>query len=800
MGRNTEAFDLYRAIVEASGTGVLVVDYESLEILYASESVASFFPEAGEKPFLGQTLGESLAAIDSEAAKALSDKTRSGGFWEWSHFFRAYGREYRFSGKRTAMSDRDVFILYMFDSTDSYKEKVRIRNHYHSQITMMSGVSPYALGMYRMNLSRNEFNPQVLGRTSDGLRNQIPKTVDEFFDYAYEHCGTRRDEKLFGSIFSRYHLLAKYAEGFPNHSLQHLYYMEGNRPTWITTAINMARNPDTGDVEAILYTVDTNREKITEEMLLAITQNDYEYISLIDASTGLCASLFDIRREPGRNLLQQGVPFDRHTEAYFSAKQEVEDLKGVVESLRLSTVIRELEARKETSALPSQDTPVYERTYSFLEKDHRRYKRAAFYRVNDAENLICHTIQDITTLTELETQQQEKLSQAYAQTKSALDEKNVILSRISRDIRIPMNAITGLTNLALTELRDEAAVGSYLRKIADSSANVVSIVEEILALRQIEEQQISLQPEVVEIPQLVKEVEGALLSHVREKGQVFTVSYYGLETEKVMADRFRVKTILKKLLENAVIYTQEGGHISLSVEEKRRENGKAYLAFVVSDDGCGMSEAKLRRHFGPAAETVDVLEKSNDRIGLGLAIVRSYVRAMEGELKATSREGVGSEITVILPFEMPFLDIAERTGLADEPDTFDFTGKHILLVDDHKLSRQIGKKMLENVGATAETAKDGAEAVRLFEEKGGAYDLVLMDIRMPEMNGLEACRNIRHTDLPNASAVPIVAMTADAFEDDIRASFDAGMNAHLAKPIDPKNLYRTMQSFFRARA
>ena len=682
----------------------------------------------------------------------------------------------------------------MTDNTEAYKEKTRIRNYYHSQITMMSGVSPYAIGMYRMNLTRNEFNPQILGRSSSGLRNQIPRTVDEFFDYAYERCGTLRDEKRFSNIFSRDRLLMSFSEGFPNHSLQHLYYMDSDRPIWIMTAVNMARNPDSGDVEAVLYTVDTNREKITEEMLTAITENDYERISLIDTTTGLGISLRDMRRQPSRDPLRQGISYDKNMEFYFAEKQDVENREEVIESLRLATVMRQLEARERAAQRSSTERPVYERTYSFVEKGRRLYKRVAFYSVSKAEKLICHTIQDITAITE-----QEK--EAYEKAKNALDEKNVILSRISRDMRTPLNAITGLTNLARTELPDHSAVERYLGEISSSAANVGAIIEEILAIRQIEEKQISLQPEVVELSSLVANAQEALEGAIQEKGQLLRVEFDGVETQKVLADRYRVETILRKLLENANIFTQEGGRIRLLVTENKREGQKVFINFVITDNGCGMSEEKLRRHFGPSAETLDVNEKSYDRIGLGLAIVRSYVRAMEGELGAVSREGQGSEITVTLPFDVPFeAPFEDGAGLdqenaGKEAFDFDFSGKRILLVDDHRLSRQIGKKMLEHVGATAETAKNGMEAVHRFEKTNGAYDIILMDIRMPEMDGLEACRQIRKLPVSGAWTVPIIAMTADAFEEDIRSSFDAGMNAHLAKPIDPMLLYETLEHF-----
>ena len=809
MKSSTETFDIYRMIVDHTGTGVFVLEFADQSILYANDSVDVFFPpsalppsgdpdSAGKKRDLrGKSFSEFLQDIDTEASDTLSRKIRAGKPLRWSHFFPAYGREYHFSGKQASFDGREIFLIYITDTTDSYKEKARIRNHYHAQITLMSGVSPYALGLYRMNLTRNEFNPQVLGRASGRLRNQIPKTVDEFFEYAYEHCGTLRDEKRFSSLFSRDQLLMSFAEGFPNHSLQHLYYMDEDRPIWITTSVNMARNPDTGDVEAILYTVDTNREKIIEEMLTVVTENAYEHIALIDASTGLSASLPELRRQLSRDPLKQGIRYDSTMEAYFAGKQGLENREALVASLKLSSVLRELDALERAKKLPSSSAPFYERTYSFVEKGRRLYKRVSFCRVSKVEDLICHTIQDITALTEQEKEQQDKLTEALAKARGALDEKNVLLSRISRDIRTPLNAITGLTNLARTELGDRDAVGRYLREIAGSSANVGSIIEEILALRQIEEQQVILQPEVVEISELVSEIEKALMPGLREKTQTLRIEAYGLETEKVLADRSCVETVLLKLLENSILYTPEGGNIRLTVTGGRRDGQKIFLTFIVADNGCGMSEEKLRKHFGPDAGTVDVYEKSDDRIGLGLAIVRSYVRTMEGELSASSREGQGSEITVTLPFEVPYLNITGPARPVEETDDFDFSGKRILLVDDHKLSRKIGKRMLEHVKAVTDTAKDGAEAVRRFEEAGGAYDLILMDIRMPEMNGLEACRAIRQLPFASADSVPIIAMTADAFEDDIRSSLDAGMNAHLSKPIDPKNLYRTLQSFFR---
>ncbi len=783
-GSNSDGTELFKRILDDANMAVYVVDAATSEILYASDRVKDFFPSASVpcdgpcyQTLIGRTKPCTFCRRERLSQEKLTDR---------EHFFKKFGKDYIFSGKYIDWNGKAAIINYVYDNTLSYEEKQLLKNNYRAQITLMSDVSPNALGTYRINLTKNAMK-EPLGTTSKGFEEQKPETVDELFEYAYEHCGTLEDEKAYSDKFSREKLMQSFNEGITNMSLDHRYYMEPDRPKWIKTAVSMAKNPANGDIEGILYTVDINREKVLEELLESVAANDYDSILLLDAST---EEALDIHG--GRRLADFGQTFpetfcyDEALHEYLEKRCADTDVGEIEQKLKIGAVARELMGKR-----------IYHVYYNIYDNVGRRlHKKASFYRIELSGRLICNTIQDVTEAFENEEKKSQQLHEALQISKHASDAKSEFLTRVSRGIRTPLNSILGLTQIARTETHDPIAVEEYLNSIKTSGTYISGLIDDILDLNQIEDNKLELQPEVIDIREFLHTLDSIMRPRIIEKKLRFCCETRNLITPRVLADKLRLEQIFIKLLENAVRFTPEGGEIRITVSELLRKENTTTLKFVVQDTGLGIAPENYERIFIPFAFGEDNDKSRNSGMGIGLALTKSYVTAMAGTISVESKEGHGTAFSVTLTLPIAKERSVEFGRLQEKslPET-DFTGRKILLVEDHPLNQEIAKKLLEKVGFSVDTASDGQEAVSAFSDKTKHYDLILMDIRMPVMDGFTATREIRGMDRPDARDIPIIAMTANAFEDDIRRSFEAGMNEHLAKPINPQKLYETLAKF-----
>ncbi|MDD2956526.1 MAG: ATP-binding protein [Oscillospiraceae bacterium] len=361
-------------------------------------------------------------------------------------------------------------------------------------------------------------------------------------------------------------------------------------------------------------------------------------------------------------------------------------------------------------------------------------------------------------------------------------------------MRTPMNAIIGFSSPEMLESADLAQMRDYMGKIHASGSYLLTLINEVLDMTKIESQRMELH----EAPVTLREVLSDILPIIEEIADKKDVCFQ-LEADetddRIYADRSPLSQILMNLLSNAVKFTESGGFVRLAVSRIARDADSVAYQICVQDNGCGMSEEFQQRMYEPFSQE----SSSRGGTGLGLAIASQMVELMGGTMSCESRQGAGTTFTIRIAFRSAAaaaVTPALPEGSSPEADPVDLAGRQILLCEDHPLNAQIAKILLERRGISVETACDGAQGVRLFElSQPGFFDLILMDIRMPEMNGLEAAKAIRALNRPDARNIPIIAMTANAFAEDIAQSQRAGMNAHLSKPIDPKLLYTTLEKY-----
>ena len=374
--------------------------------------------------------------------------------------------------------------------------------------------------------------------------------------------------------------------------------------------------------------------------------------------------------------------------------------------------------------------------------------------------------------------------------------KREFLFNMSHDIRTPMNAIIGFTALAQTHIDDRGQVEDYLKKISVSSQHLLSLINDVLDMSRIESGKVTLEAKPVHLPELVRELRDIVQAVVSEKDLSLTLDTVGVENEDVIADPLRLEQILINVLANAVKFTPDGGQISLWIVQKdTAPAGYADFEFHIKDNGIGMSEEFQKHIFEQFARERTSTVSKIQGTGLGMAITKSLVDMMGGGITVKSEQGKGSEFTISLRFPIGEAKTGQTPPAAKASA---FTGKKLLVVEDNELNLEIASTLLKEAGFEVDTAENGKIAVEKVEAaSAGRYDLILMDIQMPEMDGYEATRRIRALPDAKKAALPIVAMTANAFEDDRKNALHAGMNGHIAKPLDIQKLFQVLSELLK---
>ena len=395
-------------------------------------------------------------------------------------------------------------------------------------------------------------------------------------------------------------------------------------------------------------------------------------------------------------------------------------------------------------------------------------------------------------------QAQDAAAEALQSAERASKAKTDFLSNMSHDIRTPMNAIIGITTLMKNELHQPEKLAEHLGKLESSGQLLLGIINDILDMSRIESGKTTLNVEKMNLPQQVSQLDSIIRQQAGQRRQTFTVNTH-LQHENVLADPNRLNQVLMNILSNAVKYTPKGGHIRLEVEELPRNEHFARYRFVVQDDGIGMSEEFQKTLFDPFTREEKSGTNKVQGTGLGMAITKSIVDLMGGSISVESAPGRGTRFEVVLEFPIDTgSDHAQKVQALPEEaeETSPLSGMKFLCAEDNAINAEILEMLLESKGASCTVCSNGQEIVDAFASvKPGEYDMILMDVQMPVMDGLEATRRIRNGENPLGRIIPILAMTANAFLEDMQKSKEAGMDEHLSKPVDIAALEQTVKRF-----
>lgn len=553
------------------------------------------------------------------------------------------------------------------------------------------------------------------------------------------------------------------------------------------------KNLTVSAVDLRIGRVSLSRTDITEpireqQALLRVIAYTFELAGFIDISSG---SFTMYTRDTVLNNLQPYFieDYDAGVRDFVKDYGTEENRDEVYQSFRTETMKRRLE----------EEENGYDFLFPYAREGEERYKQINVMWGDFNHSTICLVRADVTDMLAAERRNKKALENALVLAEEANQAKSDFLSAMSHDIRTPMNAIIGMTMLARAHLGEQDRVADCLDKISISSRHLLSLINDILDMSKIESAQITMNNMVIYLPEMLERLSAIIAPQAREAGLRFEIKTGNIRNSYFCGDTLRINQILINILSNAVKYTREGGSVEFLIEEippVRCPESLRYR-FTVSDTGVGMSEEFLGHMFDPF-----VRSNGTQRIegtGLGLSITKGLVDLMGGEIYVDSSPGKGSRFQVELEFQHAEMDHeaagADRklsgSGVAEAGV---FEGMHFLVAEDNEINAEILCELLAMYGAETVVEENGQQVVKAFRDAGpDTYDAILMDIQMPEMNGYEATRAIRRMERDDAARIPIIAMTANAFAEDVKAAADAGMNAHVAKPVDVDVLRRTLK-------
>jgi len=474
-------------------------------------------------------------------------------------------------------------------------------------------------------------------------------------------------------------------------------------------------------------------------------------------------------------------------------------LAGVGAFLILMLILRNKELEEMRS-----DLTIQTKALAASEKANRMQIKAleASKKANEmqAEALAASKRANEAQIEALEVAKRENLRTAAAleESEAANRAKTEFISRISHDIRTPIGAIRNLTEFAFRDIDDKEKLTSDLEKIETSNRFLLSLINDVLDISRVDSGKVELSPEPYPFEEYIANIKNIMEPMCSEKGIHFELDVDSAKRGVIVADKIRINQIALNILSNAVKYTPEGGTVRYISRSERTADGKALFHFTVKDTGIGMSEEFQKRMFDEFAQEYDnpMRQSGMTGTGLGLSIVKRMVDLMDGEITVDSKLGEGTAFTVKIAFPDALTDPAYTKQQAadgqEEKDELKFRG-HILVAEDNEINQMIAMRIFEECGLSADLAKDGQEAVTMFSSKPeGTYDAIFMDIQMPNMNGYEATRAIRALAGEEAKTIPIIAMTADAFDEAMREAEDAGMNEYVTKPLNVEYIKQVM--------
>ena len=619
----------------------------------------------------------------------------------------------------------------------------------------------------------------------------IEKSGDDFFRMSRENIRRvmfEEDQGAFLSVFTKENIQNVLDE----HQTFTLSYrlLMGDIPTWVSMKATRMRDEDGNHIIIGVNNIDAQmqqqaeynqakEDRITFGRVATALAGDYFSIYVVDLDTDHFVECFATEEFDRLGVEKVGEDFFNLSRRNISRLIYEDDRERFMGTFYREKVMSILERDKIFTMkyrLMFGDTPVWVSMKATLLED------------DDGRHLIIGT-NNIEAQMEREEEYQQRVREARTNA------RNDFLANMSHDIRTPMNAIVGYTNIAKTNKHKPETVADALDKIGSSSHYLLSLINDILDISKIESGKMQISCGPCDLAELFRRIEDITALQAKKKSLVINYCYDNICHYQVITDELRIEQIIINIVSNAIKYTPPGKTVDLIAEEIPSSGGKNKYRFIIRDTGMGIKEDYMPHIFESFTREERTTVNRIQGTGLGLAITAKIVEMMGGTISVKSKLGEGSEFTVELELEPLETDSPAN---ADNSESIDLAGRRILLVEDNAINAEIARMILEQYGAEVQQAENGEIGLEALQEKGpGYYDAVLMDIQMPVMNGFEATKAIRALGGAYATALPIIAMSANAYAEDVRDCLAAGMNGHIAKPFSPDELLRVLHRFIK---
>jgi|GEM_PF-899242 len=763
------AADIYRELLDRSDDAVYVCDRTTYEVLYANRKAReSHVGKTGA--LVGRMCYEYIRGKGGPCENCYIDRVMSNRSITEERENEATGRWERVSGEYIDWCGHPAFMQYIRDISAQKQSEAE----YDRDISQLIATNPDTLCSFKLDLTRNIC--EAVHATSDYIETLLSSdTVDGLFDNIAGIIADAGDLARFRATCDRNNLIALYESGKDRVSLVYRRRMADREVHRVTTSIIMLQNPYTDTVEAVASSVDSENVIVNEEISRYLDDEVCDYVCLLYPDRGTSV----LRRIASKFVapFEIGEPLPYEEGIGWLVEHHVAP-ESAAEFWRM-TAIANIERQIRSCGS-------YAIGYWSITDGARRRKNIRYGLLEDAYGPVIYIQSDVTEAYRREQEQMERL-------KRASEAKTEFLSRMSHDIHTPLNGIIGMTRIG-RESDDVAQKDSCFEKIATSSDFLLGLANDILELTSVDTGKMTLELEPYPMEEFLGYLDAVIRPIADERGVTFDTSIATLGDRVPLMDKLKSERIVFNLLSNAFKFTPRGGKVVLSVEERALPGRRVDLTVGIADNGIGMSEEFQKTLFEPFAQE-NAYDGQLSGLGLGLAIVKGLVDLAGGTISVKSAPGKGTAYAIHLAVDCVPASVARNDGdaLCGADEIAALKGKNVLVAEDNALNREIMLNILDKAGIVAASAEDGRQALERFRESPvGFFDGILLDIRMPVMDGLSCARALRALDRADARTVPLIAVTADAFNEQRAEALSSGMDACIAKPIVPQELYRVL--------
>jgi signal transduction histidine kinase/PAS domain-containing protein len=772
----------FKILVEAMRTVIFdynpVADIMNYSVTYANNVTKDFIVEN----YL-QNLSNSTT-IEAEFIEGLKKRFIVAGKYATrdSYEYRAniFGQGFRWvKAYYTSVSGARGNICRIVGRVDDIQDKKDAQKCYQEELKIHANMSKDLLASIRINITRDVVeNVQASFQQGDIIKVGMNKA--QVIENVADSLLDDTERKKIAAFFAEENLKKAFANGDRDRSTNLRTITPDGIILWVEANVKIFEHPVNKDIIAFITVRDINDKIMRSSIIDLLMGSEYDYVAVVNGNNGHFKLMAASPNEKGIPPVK-GENYSGVVAAFAERYLPQEERERTIGALSLERIYKELEEKGK-----------YVHYCSCHERDKIRYKKHEYHYMDKAHKLLMTTRADITSAMEEEKKNNLRLSNALQGAKRANLAKSVFLSRMSHDIRTPLNAIIGVTALALEEIHNPDNVTDYLNKANAASKLLLGLVNDILDMSKIENKAIELHPSLYEYNEFIGNI-NTIISPLCQQKNINFIFTTGIHAMPILVDKVRFNQIFLNFLSNAVKFTAEGGVVEFSIRDLKIKNNIISCEYTIRDNGIGMSKAFQEHLFEPFLQEYSAKANITQGTGLGMSIAKNLVELMGGTLSVKSELGKGTEVRINLDLELA-ITRNESVSSYNHPYDMDILqGKKVLLVEDHPINAEIAKKLLNKKGIIVICAENGQIALDRFKGyEEGYFDAILMDIRMPIMDGLEATTAIRALNRKDAQKVPIIAMTANAFDEDREATLNAGMVAHIAKPISPQELYSVL--------